>query len=139
MNQIPRGLRNNNPLNIRVSPKNRWKGACTQQSDPAFVQFESMSWGIRAAYIIIRSYYRSCPAITPREILQRWAPASENNTAAYARAVAVITGFDLDKPIAFTDRRSMAVLLRAMALVECGSRYACQLEYKLFLSSYDII
>lgn len=139
MSSIPRGIRNNNPLNIRRSPANHWRGSCSEYSDPDFEQFQSIEFGIRAAFIIIRTYYARRPDITPRHILQQWAPASENNTAAYARAVSVITGFNLERAIPFSDRRRMAVLLRAMALVECGFRCASQLEYNVFLRAYDMV
>ena len=51
----PRGIRNNNPLNIRRSPGQTWQGECPVQTDKAFVQFRSMKWGIRAAFIISQS------------------------------------------------------------------------------------
>ena len=38
-----RGLRNNNPLNIRHSA-DRWRGVRKEQTDPSFVQFESMAY-----------------------------------------------------------------------------------------------
>lgn len=49
----PRGIRNNNPLNIRKG--NNWKGERPNQTDPAFEEFESMEMGIRAAIKLIRN------------------------------------------------------------------------------------
>ena len=54
---MPRGLRNNNPLNIRRSA-DRWEGARVEQTDPAFVQFENMSYGYRAAWKTLESYWK---------------------------------------------------------------------------------
>ena len=51
-----RGLRNNNPLNIRHS-KDRWVGACVKQTDKSFVQFESMAYGYRAAWKVMESWF----------------------------------------------------------------------------------
>ena len=52
-----RGQRNNNPLNIRHST-DRWQGARIQQTDPSFVQFESMAYGYRAAWRTLESYWK---------------------------------------------------------------------------------
>ena len=46
----PRGLRNNNPLNIRRNNKTNWIGQCNKQEDRSFVQFRSMPYGYRAAF-----------------------------------------------------------------------------------------
>ena len=46
---MTRGLRNNNPLNIRHS-KDKWQGTATTQTDTAFVQLKSMAYGYRAAW-----------------------------------------------------------------------------------------
>ena len=52
----PRGIRNNNPLNIRRST-DRWEGAREEQKDKSFVQFKTMAYGYRAAWLILQSYY----------------------------------------------------------------------------------
>jgi hypothetical protein len=49
---LPRGIRNNNPLNIRRS-KDKWKGMRAVHSDAQFVQFESLEWGWRAAFRLL--------------------------------------------------------------------------------------
>ena len=46
---LPRGIRNNNPLNIRRG-KDQWKGLRAQQTDASFCQFESLEYGWRAAF-----------------------------------------------------------------------------------------
>ena len=50
----PRGIRNNNPLNIRKG--NNWQGEISPQSDKEFEQFESMTMGVRAGMKILRNY-----------------------------------------------------------------------------------
>ena len=86
----PRGLRNNNPLNIRHSAS-RWQGARVEQTDKAFVQFTSMTMGYRAAWRILETYYKHFEAqhqpFTPRNIIFRWAPPNENDSEAYLRSV----------------------------------------------------
>ena len=49
-----RGIRNNNPLNIRRSADN-WQGAREEQTDQSFVQFKSMAYGYRAAWKTLQS------------------------------------------------------------------------------------
>lgn len=88
LSKIPRGIRNNNPGNIRRS-KEQWKGMSPTQADPEFVQFEGPDarWGVRALGRVLLSYERAGKR-TVRDIIARWAPSTENNTDAYVRAVA---------------------------------------------------
>ena len=96
---LPRGIRNNNPLNIRRS-KDKWKGMRAVQSDAQFVQFESLEWGWRAAfYLLTRTYYHTYRLFTIRKIIQKWAPPNENNTQAYIANVSRLTGIGPDEPI----------------------------------------
>jgi len=92
--KLPRGLRNNNPLNIRHSAS-RWQGARVEQTDKAFVQFSSMTMGYRAAWRILETYYKHFEAqhkpFTPRNIIYRWAPPNENDSEAYLRRVCQLT------------------------------------------------
>ena len=92
--KLPRGLRNNNPLNIRHSAS-RWQGARVEQTDKAFVQFTSMTMGYRAAWRILETYYKHFEAqhkpFTPRNIIYRWAPPNENDSEAYLRRVCQLT------------------------------------------------
>jgi hypothetical protein len=83
----PRGIRNRNPGNIRRG-RDRWKGLSTTQADPAFCVFEAPIWGIRAMAVILRNYQRRHRLRTLAQIVGRWAPATENDTAAYLDAVA---------------------------------------------------
>ena len=46
---MTRGIKNNNPLNIRHSA-DQWQGAREEQTDKEFVQFTSMAYGYRAAW-----------------------------------------------------------------------------------------
>lgn len=78
------GIRNNNPLNIRYSPMNHWKGQ--DGSCRSFCRFTSLEFGYRAALILLRNYVKrghDCIAA----IIGRWAPASENDTQAYIDVV----------------------------------------------------
>ena len=96
----PRGIRNNNPLNIRRTAKSQWRGMAEVQSDRDFVRFKSMAWGWRAAFrLLIRTYYHKYRLCTIRSIISRWAPPSENNTRAYIQHVSSLAGIGPDEPI----------------------------------------
>ncbi len=102
MKTLPRGLRNNNPLNIRHSAS-RWQGARAEQTDKAFVQFTSMTMGYRAAWRILETYFnhfeREQQPFTPRNIIFRWAPPNENNSEAYLRSVCRLTNLAGNEPL----------------------------------------
>ena len=97
--QLARGLRNNNPGNIRKAPGVTWLGQAAEQTDPAFVVFSSPEYGIRALARVLRTYGRSYGLTTVRGIIARWAPPAENDTAAYQAAVARALGVGLDTPL----------------------------------------
>ena len=119
----PRGIRNHNPLNIRRS-KDQWQGMAKVQTDRAFVQFESLEWGWRAAFkLLTRTYYHNYRLYTIRGIISRWAPPKENNTEAYIQNVSRLSGIGPDEPIGIPSEkpsRWMAVGL-AMAIQENGT------------------
>ena len=118
MNMQPRGIRNCNPLSIRRNPANRWLGLRPVQSDAAFLQFTAMKWGIRAALIIMRNYWKKGYR-TPRQIISRWAPPSENNTDGYVKNVCAMTGLQSCQPLRESDYPK---LVSAMSLIETGQR-----------------
>ena len=65
---LPRGIRNNNPLNIRRS-KDQWQGLRKEQTDPSFCQFENLAYGWRAAFrLLTRTYYHTYRLFTIRAI-----------------------------------------------------------------------
>lgn len=91
--QAPRGIRNNNPGNIEKGEP--WQGLASDQSaDSRFAVFENPVWGIRALARVLKTYRERYGLTSITEIISRWAPAHENNTASYARAVAAEMGID---------------------------------------------
>ena len=73
INKFFRGQRNNNPMNIVGGP-NRWQGMKGKQEDRNFVQFTTMTYGVRAAMILLTKYHRDYNLKTVPEIIHRWAP-----------------------------------------------------------------
>lgn len=134
---LPRGIRNNNPLNIRKG--NNWKGEKKVQIDKAFEEFESLQMGLRAGFIILRNYQRislapKMRANTIRKIINRWAPASENNTLKYIDTVAKRSGLNPDELIAYRDKPRMLAVVEAMCFVECGQA----IDKDIISSAYDL-
>lgn len=115
--QVPRGIRNNNPLNIRRG--DNWQGLRKEQTDKAFCQFVSMEYGLRAAFIILFNYLKK-RVDTPDKIIKRWAPPSENNTEAYINRVCEIGSLPRHEVIKKNNTPRLCRLVWAMAQVECG-------------------
>ena len=114
------GLRNNNPLNIRKG-KSQWKGQRPPLGggrEGPFCQFETMEWGLRAAFCLLRTYSKKYKATCIRDIVTRWAPPNENNTQKYIRDVCMMTGFGGNQRLTETD---WPKLVKAMAKIECGA------------------
>lgn len=116
----PRGIRNNNPLNIRIG--NVWLGEVADPTDPNFEQFVSMTYGVRAAFVLLRRYIRHYHRTTIPEVIAAWAPASENNTTAYIDRVSSISGIAVDDTLEFENQDQMYRLVDAMVQVECGQK-----------------
>ena len=115
---LPRGLRNNNPGNIRKN-SDVFQGEKTS-SDKEFKQFKSMAYGYRAIFKILSNYYRNYKLDTIRKMISRWAPENENNTDAYIKAVSDYAGIPADDPINVNDREQMIRIVAGMSKVEKG-------------------
>ena len=125
--KLPRGLRNNNPLNIRLS-SDRWQGQSPPSTSPegekVFCQFESMEYGWRAAFrLLCHTYYGKYKLRTIRDIISRWAPPKENNTPAYIRYVSDYTGIWPDRELGDPKTHPVQWLMIgfAMAVMENGT------------------
>lgn len=93
-----RGLRNNNPGNIRKSA-DKWQGLASVQDDPEFFKFVHAKYGVRALARILQTYRNKYGLQTVRDIISRWAPPNENNTTSYVNSVARALGVTADEPI----------------------------------------
>ena len=113
---MTRGMRNNNPLNIRRVAGSHWKGEIVSPiEDKEFVQFASVEYGIRAAFCILDTYRRKYKAVCIEDIINRWAPPSENATSEYIRTVCRLTGFGGKERLR---EQQWLLLVQVMALVE---------------------
>ena len=135
--KLPRGLRNNNPLNIRRSG-DKWQGLKVLQEDKAFFQFSEMKWGWRAAFrLLCHTYYGKYKLRTIRDIITRWAPPKENNTEAYIRRVTDRIGIGPDRELGDpqTHPTQWMMIGIAMAIVENGTT---NLDYLSMLKGYEM-
>ncbi|MGC1034142.1 structural protein [Pantoea agglomerans] len=121
-NKKTRGIRNNNPGNIRWGDD--WQGLVpkSQRTDKSFCQFIKPEYGIRAMIVILRNYQSKYGLRTITGMIKRWAPPKENNTHAYINSVAQATSTRANQPIDLTDSRKLFQLLQAIIQHENGSQ-----------------
>lgn len=136
--QLPRGIRNNNPLNIRKG--NNWQGERSPQIDKSFEEFVSIEYGLRAGFILLRNYITggksgSVHYDTIEKIIRRWAPPIENATEKYIQFVADSSEIHRAQRVWFSDKNSLCRIVRAMAFVECG----VWLDPAVIASAYDMV
>ena len=139
-----RGIRNNNPLNIRHSA-DRWEGARIELTDKSFVQFQTMAYGYRAAWKVLESYWkhfkRQRQPFTVAHIIARWAPPSENHTDAYVSTVLKLTSLggkeNLPRPFMGIAIDKLVRLFAAMTTMECGVPYE-KVDVQAILDGYDL-
>ena len=140
----PRGLRNNNPLNIRRN-NTCWKGMKKEQTDAAFVEFESLAYGYRAAWRVLYTYFyrfvTQKKAFTVANIIGRWAPPNENDTQSYIHSVLSLTSIGgkekLLPPTSVEGYPKLAKLLSAMTVMENGIRMD-EVDTQAILEGYKL-
>jgi hypothetical protein len=116
---LPLGLRNNNPLNIRIS-SNAWQGKIA--SPNGFENFSTLEYGIRAGVKNLQTYYTKYNLMTVTTIISKWAPPTENHTQNYINYVASALGVSPTAVISYTTD-TFSKLVAAMSEVELGKQY----------------
>lgn len=114
---LPRGIRNNNPMNLRDT-STVWNGETDQNLDSSFEEFESPEFGIRAGAKVLLIYERKYGLDTVEKILNRFAPSSENNTESYINHVSKAIGFAPNE--SFNVRDNLTPLIKAIIKHENG-------------------
>lgn len=120
--QTIRGIRNNNPLNIRTG--NNWQGEALVSKDASFETFKHHKYGFRAGAKVLRNYQKLHNLDTLSEIINRFAPPVENDTKNYAQFVAGRVGVAVNEPINLNDDVLLAQVLHAMSVMEVGRHYS---------------
>ena len=67
---MARGIRNNNPGNIRHG-SSKWQGMSATQTDSEYIQFDDPVYGIRAIVKLLRNYQSRHGLNTIEEIITR--------------------------------------------------------------------
>ncbi|TDB51423.1 structural protein [Photorhabdus luminescens] len=119
---MSRGIRNNNPGNIRWGDD--WQGLVPelQRTDQSFCQFVSPEYGIRAMIKILYNYNRKHGLKTVKGIISRWAPHNENNTDAYINHVCKDTEVTGDQVVDVFNKVFMTKLIKSVITMENGSQ-----------------
>lgn len=92
MEKITRGMRNNNPFNIRKS-NNKWYGKVPGK-DNEFETFDTLLNGYRAGIALLCTYYNNYHLHTIFDVINRFAPSLENNTFDYIKYVSKQSHFE---------------------------------------------
>ena len=112
---MPRGIRNKNPMNIEYQKSNNWDGQTG--TDGRFATFSSSVYGIRAGAKLLGNYMTNNNLTSVIQILEKFAPATENHTAGYAKFVAEKMGVSPSERITKAQIPSM---VKAMIQMENG-------------------
>lgn len=140
-----RGLRNNNPFNIRIVAANKWQGKDVPSRDAELAraagvkkprqEFETFAdpiMGLRAGFALIVAHYDRRKANTIRKLVKIWAPENgdrngdlpggeyRQNTEAYVNAVAKDAGFGPDDLLDFHTYAHLRPVGLAMMKHELG-------------------
>ena len=89
----------------------------TGEAPGAFVRFSSLTYGLRAAFCILRTYRNKHHAVCIEDIITRWAPPTENDTHKYILDVCKLTGFGGKERLT---ENNWPQLVKAMARIESG-------------------
>lgn len=140
-----RGIRNNNPANIRRGCA--WKGLAEKQTDREFCQFVTMTWGVRALLVTLRTYVVKHHLHTVREIITRWAPPSDgNNTEKYIEFVEKAVR-EIDTPITlsleemdfYKEWQHSECILYLIAKAMCKIESGYNLDYGVYLFALHLM
>jgi len=129
-----RGIRNNNPGNIRVS-LSRWSGKVQANQDGDFEQFYDIVYGLRAMIRLLFNYIHKDGLDTIAKIIPKYAPSHENNTENYIAYVCRRSGLARDTKLNFF-RGEAWIVVRAMVELENGADAAKYIPFHVFNQAY---
>lgn len=117
---MPLGLRNKNPGNLRPSSRYKWRGEVGENR--GFVVFDTDQHGLRAMARNLRNQQRLHGLNSIREVINKYAPDSENDTEAYISFVSKRTGFDENQTLDLTEDAVLVRLMKPMIMLENGEQ-----------------
>ena len=116
---MSRGLRNNNPGNIRISGT-KYLGEILPSKDSTFKQFKTILWGYRAMFMLLHTYQIRYRLHTLAGMITRYAPPNENDTGGYVKYVSLWSGIAQDRIINTMDGSVMIPVVSAVSRMENG-------------------
>lgn len=136
-NNLPRGIRNNNPGNLVITSL-KWDGKIpvNQNTDGKFEQFIELRFGIRA---LMRDIYNDVTRKgkkTVTQVITEFAPHFENNTQAYINSVISSVG---SNDIGELTQEKMIALCKAIVRVENGTNYQSYITDKDYKDAIAIL
>lgn len=136
---LPRGLSNNNPLNIILTDL-AWKGKIPkeQNTDGFFEQFTDPTYGYRAAIKNLRYYVDNEGRDTIRKIVELWNEGPDENYIAY---VTNRTGIGATAKIPrdfFYNADKLWPLVQAMAEFENNPKFSNLIKYDQYYKGFKI-
>lgn len=144
---LPRGIRNNNPLNIRKNIYT-YMGEINYDTEKEFKVFIEPVWGIRAAFKILQTYKKKYKINTIEGIINRWAPPNENNTKEYINYVVYqmnlygsMSAGNYTKywpSYILRTKFDYCNLVRAMIMMECGAKYISYYSFNLINKAFGL-
>lgn len=117
---LPRGYRLKNPGNIDFNPANKWQGQVERPPGERFAAFASEVWGLRALAVLLIRYFDKYDCDTAYKVINRWAPPVENDTGAYAAAVAKRLGRCPHDKINLHEYADLLAIMKAIVVHENG-------------------
>lgn len=127
-----RGIRNNNPGNIKYSSANNWQGQTG--SDGTFATFSSPVYGFRALFMLARTYINTHGLDTLDKFGPRWTATDQ---AAWRSNVAINSGIPQNAKLNFNDKAQMIRLARGIVVAENGVKYKNYYSDSVIGSGYD--
>jgi len=106
-----RGIRNNNPGNIKFKHSNNWDGKIpfNQNTDKIFEQFISFDYGVRAMIQLLDNYIDRDGRNTPKKIIEFW----DHGNPSYLTFLINETGFS-EHQILQVDKPTLKALSQAI-------------------------
>lgn len=116
---LPRGIRNNNPGNLKWSSAQVWQGQMGRDSG-GFLQFDTAANGLRAAARVIKTYIGTHKLDTIAKIGPRWSPDVNGLTGIYAANVSKFSGIPVSQVLTVN---MLPAVLAGIVGAENGGQY----------------
>ncbi len=120
MAAFPLGIRLSNPGNIKRDNSTHWEGMTRLQDDKKYIRFDNAYSGLRAVAKLIINYKRLYNLDTLTQIINRYAPPSENQTRLYIEDVSIRSGFFPNEPLNLENPNVLVPIMQSIIVHENG-------------------